>query len=51
MKLQVRDAELSTLQLQVHYYFRDEDRHSFDAFVRNDNEKDLLIVLKQSLGL
>lgn len=43
--------ETNTLQLHLHYYFDDKSRHSLDAFIRNENEKDLLLVLKQTCEL
>lgn len=43
--------ETNTLQLHLHYYFDDKDRHSLDAFIRNENEKDLLLVLKKTCEL
>lgn len=43
--------ETATLKLQLHYYFEDEERHSMDAFIRNDNERDVLAIIRQSIDL
>lgn len=43
--------ETNTLQLNLHYYFEDKDKHSLEAFTRNENEKDLLLVLKKTCEL
>lgn len=41
----------SSYTLQLHYYFEDQDRHSLNAFVRNDNERDFLAILRQAIDI
>lgn len=37
--------------LHLHYYFQDKDRHSLNAFVRNDNERDFLAILRHAFDI
>lgn len=40
----------ASLKLQLHYFFADKSVHSMNAFVRNDNEKELLQIFKEVLS-
>lgn len=46
------ESELITnARLELHYYFKDSDSHSMDAIVRNECEKELLIIYKHVIEI
>lgn len=41
----------TSITLQLQYHFQIQNKHSLDAFIRNDNEKDLLLMLREVISI